>query len=96
LGGVLLQNLNIFIKKRKLTFKIVGIGQASNFLSHNLNAHNSIHEKGSYHRHLAEQERRRLYFDCYHICSLGEDERSGRTLSLIVEKSQSARSGAVL
>jgi hypothetical protein len=78
LGGVLLQNLNVFIKKGKLTLKIVGIGQASNFPSHNSNAHNYIHEKGSYHRHLAEPERRRLCFDCCHICRLG-DGRAIRT-----------------
>jgi hypothetical protein len=45
---MVLQNLNIAIKKGKLASKMIAISHASVSHSHSPNAHNSIHEKGSY------------------------------------------------
>jgi hypothetical protein len=67
---------NSVIKKKKLTFKTVGIGSASVSRSHGPKAHNSIHENWNYHQYLAEAWRG----DHVLIATIDVDLGDGRTV----------------
>jgi hypothetical protein len=78
--------LNILRNKGKFNIRIIVIGEGAVSIWHSPNLCNFINKKGNYHDDLAEPRQYQSWFDYYDRCRLAEDERSGRSFALIVQK----------